>query len=440
MNKRALFIPNDLGGGLGHVRRCNLFSQILKEADWQIAFITHKKNTQNHINTANHTFYIPFTLDQWLVLIRSRINPVHFRPHQKLLREPYYWEFSGLNYQVLRDGYFTPWIVEHRFRKMMQVVNHWKPDIIFSDGHLLSYFLGRIFKIPVFQLVRYSVFPEQDNFLWWKQVPDTLIPPFSMQVFWPLFEKIKEKPLSGANGLLNGNAYLIPGTPELEPVKTTSPHLFYGYNIDTQWDERLIKIDKKKRLKKIYITVGGGAKRTHIKEYYNTILSSLIQEKYQLIISDPFEALLSDKQNLDYPNLTLLKWVDSSTVFPYLNLIIHHGGYGTTLESLWWGIPSLIIPYHSEQEGNGRRIEKLRTGKILPIAQEPYQPVMFDYNYGETTMLGGFDNCLNEHEINSTVKELISNDEFKNEARRHSQKLRSQFNSELILNFIRENS
>ena len=65
---------------------------------------------------------------------------------------------------------------------------------------------------------------------------------------------------------------------------------------------------------------------------------------------------------------------------------------------------------------------------------------MFDYNYGETTMLGGFDNCLNEHEINSTVKELISNDEFKNEARRHSQKLRSQFNSELILNFIRENS
>ena len=440
MNKRALFIPNDLGGGLGHVRRCNLFAQILKEADWQIAFITHKKNTRNHINTANQTFYLPFTLDQWLVLIRSRINPVHFRPHQKLLKEPYYWEFSGLNYQVLRDGYFTPWIVEHRFRKMMQVVNHWKPDIIFSDGHLLSYFLGRIFKIPVFQLVRYSVFPEQDNFLWWKQVPDTLVPPSSMQVFLSLFEKIKEEPFPEANRLLKGDAYLIPGTPELEPIKTTSPHLFYGYRIDTQWDERLIKIDKKTRLKKIYVTVGGGAKRTHVKEYYNLILRSLIKEKFQLIISDPFEAILSNKQNLDYPNLTLLKWVDSSTIFPYLNLIIHHGGYGSTMESLWWGIPSLIIPYHSEQEGNGRRIEKLRTGKILPIAQEPYQPVMFDYYYGETTMLGGFDICFNTHEINSTVKDLISNDEFKNEARKHSQKLRSQFNSELILNFIRENS
>jgi UDP:flavonoid glycosyltransferase YjiC (YdhE family) len=440
LNKKALFIPNDLGGGLGHVRRCNLFAQILKERDWQIAFITHKKNTRNHINATNYTFYLPFSFDKWLVLLRSRINPVHFRPRYKLLKEPYFWEFGSLNYQVLRDGYFTPSIVQHRFRKLAQIVNQWKPDIIVGDGHLLSYFLGNIFGIPVFQLLRYAVFPDQANFIWWKKIPDTLIPPASVKVFLPLFDKIKEEPFQEASGLLKGDAYLIPGTPEVEPIETITPHLFYGYHIDTHWDERLIKIDKKKRLKKIYVTVGGGAKRTHVKEYYSIILSSLIKEKFQLIFSDPFEVLLSDKQNLFYPNLTLLKWVDSSTVFPYLNLIIHHGGYGTTMESLWWGIPSLIIPYHSEQEGNGRRTEKLRTGKILPIAREPYQPVIFDYYYGETTMLGGFDRFLNEHEINSTVKELISNDEYKNEARRQSQQLRSQFNSELILNFIRENS
>ena len=194
MNNRALFIPNDLGGGLGHVRRCNLFAQILKEQDWQIAFITHKKNTHNHINAANHTFYLPFTLDKWLVLIRSRINPVHFRPRHKLLKEPYFWEFSSLNYQVLRDGYFTPSIVQNRFDRMVKIIDQWKPDIIISDGHLLSYFLGKIFGMPVFQLIRYAVFPDQVNFIWWKNIPDTLIPPSSVQVFLPLFENIKEEP------------------------------------------------------------------------------------------------------------------------------------------------------------------------------------------------------------------------------------------------------
>ena len=440
MNKKALFIPNDLGGGLGHVRRCNLFAKILKDDGWGTAFITHKKNTRHHIDTSDLTYYVPFTLDQWSSLIRSRTSPVHFRPQQKLLTEPYFWEFAGLDYQVLRDGYFTPFIVQRRYRKLAQIVNRWKPDIIVSDGHLLSYFLGKIFGIPVFQLVRFAVFPGQDNFLWWKQIPDTLVLPSSSHAFVPLFERINEEPFQKANGLLKGDAYLIPGTPELEPVKTRSPHLFYGYYIDTQWDERLIKIDQKKRLKKIYITVGGGAKRTHVEEYYRMILHSLIKEKFQLIFSDPFEVLLSDKKNINYPNITILKWVESSTVFPYLNLVIHHGGYGTTMESLWWGIPSLIIPYHSEQEGNGRRIEKLKSGKVISIAKEPYLPVIFNYYYGQTSMLGGFDFRLTEGEINSAVKELISNEEYKNEAVRQSHQLKSQFDQKQILNFIQANS
>jgi UDP:flavonoid glycosyltransferase YjiC (YdhE family) len=440
LNKKVLIIPNDLGGGLGHVRRCNFFAKILKEDGWEIAFLCHKKNTQRYFDSSNHIYQVSFNFDNWSTLVRSRIKPIHFRPQQKLLKEPYFWEFNSLNYQVLRDGYFTPSIVQHRFNKMAKIVDLWKPTIIISDGHLLSYFLGRIFGIPVFQNVRYAVFPDKNNFIWWKDIPNSLIPPSSTQAFLPLFDRIQENLFQDAQKLLKGDAYLIPGTPELEPIETSFPHLFYGYFINTHWDERLLKIDKKKRLKKIYITVGGGAKRTHIAEYYNIILQSLIRKDYQLIFSDPFEVLLSNKKSINYPNVTILKWVESSSVFPYLNLVIHHGGYGTTMETLWWGIPSLIIPYHSEQEGNGKRIEKLKSGKVIPIAEEPYQSVKFDYYYGETSMLGGFNFRLTEEEIDSVVNDLISNHEYKNNVLGQSYNLKLRFNREYILNFIQKNS
>lgn len=440
MSKKVLFLPNDLGGGLGHVRRCILLAKLLKYDGWKVSFLIHHSKSLQHLENTYKIFYIPFTLEKFYVALRARIKPIHFFPEKKLVKQPYFWEFNSLNFQVLRDGYFTSQIVYNRFYKLSQIVNNWKPNLIIGDGHLMAYFLGKKFGIPVLQLMRYAVFPDNENLIWWKNIPESLISPPSTKAFLELCLSLNLEPDLVANKYLAGDGYLFPGTPDIEPIQTQKSHLFFGYFVESNWDGRLLNIDKKKRLKKIYITIGGGAQRSHVSEYYHFLIEALKDLKVQLIISDPFEILTSTFNRITYPNVSIYKWIESATVAPYLDLVIHHGGYGTTLESLWWGVPSVIIPFHSEQEGNGRRLEFLKAGKVLQIAREPYLPVKFHTYYGEATMLGGFDFCLDRSEFISIIKKILTKTEFRENAKIQSQQLRSLFNPVSILDFIKKYS
>ncbi|GAB4366582.1 MAG: hypothetical protein Kow0042_06540 [Calditrichia bacterium] len=441
MKKKALFIPNDMGGGLGHVRRCLHLAEVLKSKGWDIGFLIHQEKSVQHIDSAFKILRIQFPLEKWQVIARSKFSPIHYFPENKLKKIPYFWEFNSLNYQVLRDGYFTPTFVQKRFQKLSKAVDEWKPDIIINDGHLLSFFLGKKFNIPVFQIVRFAVFPDPSTqFIWWKTPPDTLRPPPSTRAFDALFDKIGEPPCDEATLFLQGDAYLIPGNPSIEPISTEKPHLFFGYHVHSVWDQRLIQIDRKERKKKIYVTIGGGSHRSHVNEYYQFLVESLHNQNAQIIFSDPFEILHRKLNKSEHPHISVFKWIDSSTIFPYLNLIIHHGGYSTFMESLWWGVPSLIIPFHSEQEGNGRRLEKLNAGKVMHFASEAKIPVKFKSFYGDFTMLGSFERAINKDQFVSALQTLLTDQDYKQAAVDQSQNLQDGFDYDKIADFITQYS
>ena len=440
MSKKILFLPNDLGGGLGHVRRTLRLAEVLRRDNWQLGFLAHRKNTLKYFQNSDTIFYIPTSTEEWIYRLRKVFKPVHFRPQRKLPSEPYFWEFNSLNFQIYRDGYFTPASVWDRFRKLVKIINKWRPDVIVGDGHLLTFFLGKYCKIPVIQIVRYAVFPENQNFIWWKKRSNYRGSPPSSLAFKSLFEKVGENFASEANEFLQGDAYLIPGTPEIEPIVTKKSHLFFGYHIESNWDSRLLDIDTKKRQRKIYITIGGGSRRSHISEYYKVLIGTVKDLDAQIVFSDPHAVLHQKYNKQEYPNISVFKWIDSSTIFPYLNLVIHHGGYNTVLESLWWGVPSVIIPSHTEQEGNGRRLQLLKVGKIIPISNEPYQEIIFDSYYGKSSMFGGFEFNLTPELVISTIHEMLYKAEYTKSALIQSSKLKLQFNPDKILHFFRKNS
>ena len=437
-SKKILFLPNDLGGGLGHLRRSLRIATMLNDRDWRTAFVVHKKKSLQYFDELHKVFYEPFYLDKSLVMVLSKIKPVHNYPSSPLKREPFFWEFGGGNYQILRDGYFTPPIVSHRFLRISKIINLYKPDIIIGDGHLLTYFLGIYYQIPILQITRYSIFPENPNFIWWKKFPGELKIPNSTEAFTSLYEKIKKEPSAEAVNFFTGDAYLIPGIFEIEPVTTLKPHIFYGYGVNSEWDHRLIEVDKKKRLKKIFITIGGGSARSNLTDFYSFILRSIKNLNFQVIISDPFEVLAKSIVKENNPNISVFKWIESSTIFPYLNIIIHHGGYSTTMESLWWGVPSLIIPFHSEQEGNGRRIEQLKAGKVDLISKPPYQEVPFQSYYDCYNMLAGFNFDLSDQEFIESINKIIDSRIFRKNALSLSEKLKLNYDPDKMLNFIQQ--
>jgi UDP:flavonoid glycosyltransferase YjiC (YdhE family) len=53
---------------------------------------------------------------------------------------------------------------------------------------------------------------------------------------------------------------------------------------------------------------------------------------------------------------------DHATLFPRVDLIVHHGGAGTTASALRSGVPQLIVPHIVDQFFHGRRIAELGLG------------------------------------------------------------------------------
>jgi len=67
------------------------------------------------------------------------------------------------------------------------------------------------------------------------------------------------------------------------------------------------------------------------------------------------------------PNVTMKKWLHQNKIIELSSLVITHGGLGTIKESLYFGVPMIVIPMMRDQPGNALRIEQHNLGKSIEI-------------------------------------------------------------------------
>lgn len=71
----------------------------------------------------------------------------------------------------------------------------------------------------------------------------------------------------------------------------------------------------------------------------------------------------SEDEGTDFPpGVFSIGDVDHQSLFPRVDLIVHHGGAGTTAAALRSGVPQLIVPHIVDQFFHGRRIAELGVG------------------------------------------------------------------------------
>jgi len=79
----------------------------------------------------------------------------------------------------------------------------------------------------------------------------------------------------------------------------------------------------------------------------------------------PFAPGLREAVGRALPDIPLHDWLDYGRIFPTLDLVIHHGGMGTTHAALVHGVPQLIVPHAGEQHLQARRAETAGVGRAL---------------------------------------------------------------------------
>ncbi|MFE3058340.1 glycosyltransferase [Nocardia sp. NPDC059239] len=90
-------------------------------------------------------------------------------------------------------------------------------------------------------------------------------------------------------------------------------------------------------------------------------------------------------------NVSVHGWVPQSRLLPHVDLVVHHGGSGTTLGALNFGVPQLVLPQGADQFANADALEAAgaaiqlgagevdadtiadRAARLLPRRGNPYR-------------------------------------------------------------------
>ena len=64
-------------------------------------------------------------------------------------------------------------------------------------------------------------------------------------------------------------------------------------------------------------------------------------------------------------NTRLLNFVPFAHVLPRTQLMIHHGGMGTTHAALIYGLPQIVVPHAADQRGQARQVAQALVGLNL---------------------------------------------------------------------------
>lgn len=142
----------------------------------------------------------------------------------------------------------------------------------------------------------------------------------------------------------------------------------------------------------IYFSMGSHIKSTHFSEEKKQIMINAFK-KLKLKVVWKFEEELPGKPE----NLLIRKWLPQMDILAHQNikLFISHGGYGSTLETIYHGVPALFIPVFADQYNNAN--QAVTQGYALKISYS-------DKNFNEETIF-------------TMIKEMLENPKYTENAK-----------------------
>ncbi|MBO5504929.1 MAG: glucosyltransferase [Clostridia bacterium] len=154
----------------------------------------------------------------------------------------------------------------------------------------------------------------------------------------------------------NNTHTIVYTSPEFQPCSETfsEKYAFVGPSIRPATEE----IEKKKE-KLIYISMG--TVNNDMMPFYRSCISALKETDYQVIMS--VGNLVSVEDFGEIPeNISVYYHIDQIAVLEKADVFVSHCGMNSVSESLYFGVPIVMIPQTSEQKGVAERVRELGAG------------------------------------------------------------------------------
>jgi UDP:flavonoid glycosyltransferase YjiC (YdhE family) len=111
----------------------------------------------------------------------------------------------------------------------------------------------------------------------------------------------------------------------------------------------------------IYLTLGTAFGEATVLRHSIDALSSFDADTVVAVGPSVDAATLGDVPE----NVHLESWVPQADLLPHVDLVVHHGGSGTTLGTFGVGVPQLLLPQGADQFSNAEMVVEAGTGLQL---------------------------------------------------------------------------
>ena len=103
------------------------------------------------------------------------------------------------------------------------------------------------------------------------------------------------------------------------------------------------------------------------------------------------------------------------------------------METLTAGTPAMVIPFQTEQEGNGRRMEQLGCGLLVNPSREAPATVTERWKFGRYTWRAWTRCRLTADELSRGLDNLLGNDDFTTRAEALQRKILQHHGAEIAV-------
>lgn len=267
------------------------------------------------------------------------------------------------------------WIQETTEQEM-EAIRHFRPDVMVNDYRDTIRTAAEVCRIPLVGVAETTGNANGRKLGWWVTPPLGTILPDCRASFNKVRERYGLRPIEDEREMFNGDINIIPSSPSLDPLVSSSPNTHYVGRI-CQWvpeGQDIPYIVPSNARRRVYSYVGDPTRQAY---GYEQMLAEVIRREPGLgfyIAGNVGRYNGELEGRVRGGSVVLEDFLPADPLIRDSEVVLCHGGQGTAMQALVLGKPIICVgPYHSQMTSIFRPLEEAGAGVMLNHSEDPLE-------------------------------------------------------------------